>query len=114
MRVFGRAVGSGRECMDMIIRPFLAFLCGLKIVTHNQSHLLFKTCRLNYYFKYFVLVYRASHAYTGSTEDELTFKQDETVLVLQETDTGWWRGSTYLGEGWFPSTFVEVKIVFYF
>ena len=52
-------------------------------------------------------VYRASHAYTGGNEDELTFKENETILVLQETNSGWWRGSTYLGEGWFPATFVE-------
>lgn len=60
--------------------------------------------------------YRAFHAYTGGNEDELTFKENETILVLQETKTGWWRGSTYLGEGWFPATFVEVsnRIFFFF
>ena len=52
---------------------------------------------------------QASHAYSSSKNNELSFKENETILVLEETDSGWWRGSTYFGEGWFPSTYVEVR-----
>ncbi|CAB4003184.1 SH3 and PX domain-containing 2B isoform X4, partial [Paramuricea clavata] len=66
-----------------------------------------KVKKEGHYQEYEAKAYRASHTYTGGNEDELTFKENETILVLQETKTGWWRGSTYLGEGWFPATFVE-------
>ncbi|XP_046852751.1 uncharacterized protein LOC124446006 [Xenia sp. Carnegie-2017] len=59
------------------------------------------------FLEYEAKAYRATHSYERKNQDELSFSENDIVLVVQETDTGWWRGSTSHCEGWFPASYVE-------
>ena len=54
---------------------------------------------------------RALFAYTatGGEPSELSFPAGATLRVLEQADSGWWRGAVEgrSGEGWFPSNFVR-------
>jgi len=50
----------------------------------------------------------AIYAYDATETGELTFGEGETIALLEENDSGWWRGRLTNGsEGLFPSNFVE-------
>jgi len=49
------------------------------------------------------------YAYDATEENELSFGEGETILLIEKDDSGWWRGRNQKGEeGVFPSNFVEV------
>jgi len=49
------------------------------------------------------------YAYEATEENELSFGEGETILLIEKDDSGWWRGRNQKGEeGVFPSNFVEV------
>ena len=48
--------------------------------------------------------------YESQTEGELSFTENEGLWVIEQDESGWWKGQNEAGEeGWFPSTFVEVE-----
>lgn len=49
-------------------------------------------------------------AYTGQSEDDLSFGQDETVIVLNDSDPDWWYGThKSTGKtGYFPKAYVSL------
>jgi len=51
---------------------------------------------------------KALYDYNATDENELTFKANETITVLQKDDSGWWQGELSNGKiGMFPSNFVK-------
>ena len=48
------------------------------------------------------------YAYEKSKHDELEFEVGCKIVVLECPEGGWWRGSLYGEEGWFPANFVKV------
>ncbi|KAI8149986.1 hypothetical protein BJV82DRAFT_585388 [Fennellomyces sp. T-0311] len=53
--------------------------------------------------------YTAQWAYNGQGEDDLSFEQDATIVVLNDSDPDWWYG-TVKGTsqtGYFPKTYVQ-------
>jgi len=49
----------------------------------------------------------ALYAYEQTEEGELTFDEGAVILVIQENESGWWRGRLESGaEGLFPSNFM--------
>eukprot|EP00019_Armaparvus_languidus_P010172 CAMPEP_0168580978 /NCGR_PEP_ID=MMETSP0420-20121227/1123_1 /TAXON_ID=498008 /ORGANISM="Pessonella sp." /LENGTH=157 /DNA_ID=CAMNT_0008615207 /DNA_START=32 /DNA_END=502 /DNA_ORIENTATION=- len=47
--------------------------------------------------------------YKKNTPKELDFKKDDTLKVIQQHKSGWWRGERFDGQtGLFPSNFVKV------
>jgi len=50
----------------------------------------------------------ALYSYDATEAGELTFGEGEKITLLEENDSGWWRGKLANGaEGLFPSNFVE-------
>jgi len=48
------------------------------------------------------------YSYDATEAGELTFVEGETITLLEESESGWWRGRLSNGaEGLFPSNFVE-------
>ena len=49
-------------------------------------------------------------AYTGQSEDDLSFEQDDTVIVLNDSDPDWWYGThKSTGKtGYFPKAYVSL------
>ena len=54
---------------------------------------------------------RALADYETTDESELCLMEDELVEVMEQDDSGWWRGRTLrrgiYADGWFPCTYVE-------
>lgn len=44
--------------------------------------------------------------------DELAFKVGDVIEILDMTDDVWWQGSVQNAIGWFPASFVRVRIIF--
>ena len=53
--------------------------------------------------------YVASADYKGEGGDEISFREGNTVTVLDKADTGWWFVKVGTKEGWAPSTFLQKK-----
>ena len=45
--------------------------------------------------------------YTAEYEDELSLEPGQIVVVINEEEEGWWRGSLNGKQGLFPSNFVD-------
>jgi hypothetical protein len=52
---------------------------------------------------------RAKYSYEPKNPDELGFKANDEIVLLEKKDNGWWKGQTNNGKvGLFPYNYVEV------
>ncbi len=51
----------------------------------------------------------AEYDYEGGDDAQLTFKEGDVIVVLEEHDSGWWTGRLEKNgkEGYFPDTYVK-------
>ena len=54
--------------------------------------------------------YHALFSYQPETESELMFSAGDTVWVYWGQDNGWWFGATAGKQGWFPESYIEVRV----
>jgi len=51
----------------------------------------------------------AVYSYDATEDNEISFLEGDTIMLLEKDDSGWWKGRNLKGqEGLFPSNFVEV------
>jgi len=49
---------------------------------------------------------QAQYAYTGSTQDELTFNEGDIIIIHKKDPGGWWEGELNGKRGWIPANYV--------
>nr|XP_054756571.1 unconventional myosin-Ie-like [Lytechinus pictus] len=50
---------------------------------------------------------RTIYAYDAGDTDELSFREGETIEIITEDRSGWWRGKLRGREGLFPANYIE-------
>jgi len=49
----------------------------------------------------------ALYDYNAQGQDEISFKEGDTLFLIEKTETGWWEGEINGKKGLFPGNYVE-------